>query len=306
MDIHTRQLRYFLELARCLNFTKAATNLYIAQPALSQQIAELEKQLGATLFVRNSRSVELTAAGKILQSACPEILLKLESVQQQILCAQAGLRGSLKIGYLYVFQPLLPAIIQEFRRLYPDIALEFYNGNLKELQMALENRDIDIAFSWINCQEIPEGSLASYNILWKENLCLVAHKDHPFVTTGCQDFSMLESENFILIDDSATPGYQFMARKASSVAGFFIKHRTCAKDFPSILVQIQAGIGVSILPGNTQDFPLNSSSNLVFTTISRKCMDFGAIWFSDSANPVLPLFLDLLDNSADQVFKVHP
>ena len=295
LDIHTRQLRYFMELAKCLNFTKAATNLYIAQPALSQQIADLEKQLGVTLFERNSRSVVLTPAGEILRNACPEILGKLESVRQEVLWAQAGLRGSIKIGYLYIFQPVLPAIAQEFRKLYPDVALEFYSGNLKELEMALENRDIDIAFSWVNSSEFPENSAATYHVLWREDLCVAVHKDHPFALSGGRDYSLIENEPFILIDENTAPGFQYMARKASTEAGFLIKNQTICKDFTSIIVQIEAGMGVSVLPYGMRAFNARSAENIVFVPIKKDCMDFGVVWYEDSRNAVLSLFLDLLE-----------
>lgn len=299
LDIHTRQLRYFMELAKCLNFTKAAMNLYIAQPALSQQIADLEKQLGVTLFERNSRSVVLTSAGRILESACPEILGKLDSVRQQVLWAQAGLRGSLKIGYLYVFQPILPGIVQEFRRLYPDVGLEFYSGNMKELEIALENRDIDIAFSWINHLDMPQDTTAAHSVLWREDLCVVTRKDHPFVTSGGRDYSLLENETFILIDDSASPGFPFMARKTSSEAGFLIKNQTSSKEFSSIIVQVEAGMGVSILPGGMKSFSMCPTDNIAFVPIKEKCMGFGVVWYPDSKNAVLPLFLDLLDKPTE-------
>ena len=295
MDIHTRQLRYFMELAKCLNFTKAATSLYIAQPALSQQIADLEKQLGVTLFERNSRSVALTPAGEILRNACPEILNKLESVRQEVLWAQAGLRGSIKIGYLYMFQPVLPAIAQEFRKLYPDVALEFYSGNLRELETALENRDIDIAFSWVNASEFPDNTAASYNVLWREDLCVAVHKDHPFARSGGRDYSLLENEPFILIDENTAPGFQFMARKASSEAGFLLKSYTTSKEFTSIVVQVEAGMGISVLPSGMKTFNARSAENTLFFPFGKDCMDFGVVWFDDSRNAVLSLFQDLLE-----------
>lgn len=284
-----------MELAKCLNFTKAATNLYIAQPALSQQIADLEKQLGVTLFERNSRSVVLTPAGEILHAACPEILGKLESVRQEVLRAQAGLRGSIKIGYLYIFQPILPGIAQEFRKFYPDVALEFYSGNLKELEKALENGDIDIAFSWVNASEFPDNTTASYHVLWREDLCVGVHKDHPFAASGGRDYSLLENEIFILIDENTAPGFQFMARKASSETGFLIKNQTTSKDFTSIIVQIEAGMGVSVLPYGMKAFNACSAEKIAFFPIQKDGMDFGVVWFEDSRNAVLSLFLDLLE-----------
>lgn len=286
-----------MELAKCLNFTKAAMNLYIAQPALSQQIADLEKQLGVTLFERNSRSVGLTPAGKVLQSACPEILSKLDGIQQQVLRAQAGLCGSLKIGYLYLFQPFLPAIVQEFRRLYPDVALEFYSGNMMELENAQKNRDIDIAFAWINAYEMPQNNAPSYSVLWQEDLCIAVHKEHPFVTSGGKDYSLLDNETFILIDETSSPGFQYMARKASSRAGFLIKKKTTAREFTSILVQVESGMGVSILPSGIQSFGACSAENIAFVPICEKCMDFGVVWYADSRNAVLSLFLDLLEDN---------
>lgn len=301
LDIHTRQLRYFMELAKCLNFTKAAMNLYIAQPALSQQIADLEKQLGVTLFERNSRSVVLTPVGKILQSACPEILNKLESVKQQVLWAQAGLRGSIKIGYLDVFQPILPAIVQEFRQLYPDVALEFYSGNLKELKAALENRDVDVGFAWINVRAMPQTNPPSYNILWQEDLCIAVCKDHPFATSGGTDYSLLENETFILIDDSTSPGFQFIAQEVSSEAGLLIKNLKNSKKFGSIIMQVEAGMGVSILPSRMKSFTFCATENIVFIPLKRECMDFGIAWYPDSKNATLPLFLELLEKTVDAV-----
>lgn len=301
MDIHTRQLRYFMELAKCLNFTKAAMNLYIAQPALSQQIADLEKQLGVTLFDRNSRSVTLTPAGKILQGACPELLNKLDNVHKQMLCAQAGLRGRLKIGYLYLFQPLLPTLVQEFRRMYPDIALEFYSGNLMELENAQKNNDIDVAFTWINFEDMPQANAPAVNVLWKDDLCVAVHKNHPFALSGGTDVSLLEKETFILIDDSSTPGFQYMARKASTEAGFLIKDKISCKEFSSIMLQVESGIGVSLLPKGMHTFGFGASENIRFFPIKANCMDFGVVWLRDSKNAVLSLFLDLLEKSADKI-----
>lgn len=274
-------------------------NLYIAQPALSQQIAELEKQLGVTLFERNSRSVTLTSAGEILQAACPDILNKLDSVQQEMLCAQAGLRGSLKIGYLYVFQPLLPSVVQKFRKLYPDVALEFYSGNLKELEIALENRDIDLAFSWINEADISPNSPAAYQLLWHEDLCIAVQKDHPFARSGGKDYTLLKDETFVLIDESTSPGFQYMARKASTEAGFLIKNKITSKEFTSIIVQVEAGIGVSILPSGIKSFGVCANENIAFIPIQKDGMSFGVIWYNDSRNAVLPLFLDLLEKTVD-------
>lgn len=297
LDIHTRQLRYFMELAQCLNFTKAAMNLYIAQPALSQQIADLEKQLGVTLFERSSRSVTLTPAGKILQSACPEIFSKLDSVEQQVLRAQAGLRGSIKIGYIDAFQPILPRIMLKFRQLYPDIAQEFYYGTLKELKLALENGDIDVAFAWINPPAFPQNHIPDHMALWQEDLCIAVHQEHPFARSGGTDYTLLENEPFIMIDDSTSPGFQSMAQEAAREVGFTIRNQTVTRQFATIVMQVEAGMGASILPSRTCSFTFCPADHIVFYPIKKDCLDFGAVWYGDSKNATLPLFLDSLEKT---------
>lgn len=283
-----------MELAKCLNFTKAAMNLYLAQPALSQQIADLEKQLGVTLFERNSRSVTLTPAGEILQNACPSILMKLEEIEKQLLRAKAGLRGSVKIGYTVVFQPILSRLLQEFRQLYPDIALDIYTDQLSVLKGALDSGDIDLAFTWINHKELPQKRPLAYHVLWKEDLCLVLRKDHPFVTSDSPDYSLLENDTFIMSEDVPNIGFRRIAFETANDIGLPIKHQVTSKQFATIIVQVETGMGVSILPAWMKNYDFYSSDNIVFIPIKEKCLDFGVVWFEDSKNAAIPLFLDLL------------
>lgn len=284
-----------MELAKCLNFTKAAMNLYLAQPALSQQIADLEKQLGVTLFERNSRSVALTPAGEILQNACPAIFNGLEDVERQLLRAKAGLRGNLRIGYIVVFQPILSSVLQEFRTLYPDISLEFYSGRLRELKNALDCGELDVAFAWINHRELPQKNPPKFHVLWQEDLCLVMRRDHPFVTSGGTDYSLLENETFIMTEDSPNLGLRQFAQDAANEVGLTLRHQVSSKQFETIVMQIETGMGVSILPAWMNNYELYTSENVVFIPLKEKCLDFGVIWNEDSKNAVLPLFLDLLD-----------
>lgn len=297
IDINTRQLRYFMELAKCLNFTKAAMNLYLAQPALSQQIADLEKQLGVTLFERNSRSVILTPAGEILQSACPEILAKLENIEQQMLRAKAGLRGSIKIGYTVVFQPVLARVLCEFRQLYPDIAVDICSGRVKELKSAMENGDVDVAFAWVNSRELPSKRSPSYNVLWQEDLCVVVHKDHPFALSNGTDYSLLNDDVFIMTDDVQDLGFRGFVQEVANEVGISIKRQTLSRQFDTIIMQVEAKMGVSILPGWMKSYTFCVSENIKYIPIKEKCMDFGVLWHEDSKNAAIPLFMDLLENT---------
>ena len=296
MDIHTQQLRHFMELAKCLNFTKAAMNLYIAQPALSQQIADLEKQLGVTLFERTSRSVSLTPAGEILQKSCPEILSRMDSVHQQLLSAQAGLRGNLKIGYLSSFQSILPGIIQKHQSFYPDVALELFCGSIKEMQTALRSQDADLVFTCLHPNILLETSGFAKQDIWQEGLSLVVRKDHPFALSGGQDYSLLRDTHFVLLDDSVVPDCQNLIQRLSHELGIPITRSSTCQSWSPIAIQIETGMSASFFSTRDSNLICAYHEDLVSFPVKENCLTYCAVWNSKSKNAALPLFLDVLES----------
>lgn len=284
-----------MELAKCLNFTKAAMNLYIAQPALSQQIADLEKQLGVTLFERTSRSVTLTPAGEILKESCPDILNKIGSIHQQLLSAQAGLRGSLKLGYSEAFQTVLPDIVHEFQENYPDVAVELFNGTLKDLQNAFRNKDADVVFTVVDQNALQEINHLSHRVLRKEGLSLIIRKDHPFITSGGHDYSLLHDETITLVHKDTAPGIQSVIQAVTGEIGIPISRLTICKTCGPIFIQAESGMCISIFPTSIADLACAHHTNLTAVPINDDCLFHCAIWNPDSKNAALPLFLDVLE-----------
>lgn len=296
MDIHIRQLRYFMELAKCLNFTKAAMNLYIAQPALSQQIAELEKQLGVTLFVRNSRSVSLTPAGQVLLDACPEIFSKLENTHKQLLLAQAGLKGSLKVGFLDNFSTILPEILYQFTQLYPEIKVDLYSSNLTDLKTLLHKGNLDVVFGFINYQDFGDD-VPDFNVLHQEDVVIAVHTSHPFAVGGCKDFSLLNNEIVLVLNDQVIPKFPQIIQGICAELGIRGNRFSYnSSTMTSILIQVEANLGIAFLPSELK--PLGHK-NIVFVPVEGKKWDFGALWLPRNQNASLPLFLDVLEKKFD-------
>jgi DNA-binding transcriptional LysR family regulator len=122
--IELRHLRYFAAVAEELHFGRAAKRLYIAQPPLSQQIRRLEEMVGHPLLIRTSRAVKLTEAGAALLERAKRTLSRVSEDLAFTRRVGLGETGSLRVGFIAsAMQTKLPAILNAYRRLYPDVEL---------------------------------------------------------------------------------------------------------------------------------------------------------------------------------------
>lgn len=144
MDIRT--LRYFLVTAQERNFTKAANKLCMAQPPLSRQIKLLEEELGVTLFIRNSRQLQLTEEGYFLKQQAEEILLLIEKTEHQLEKMGNNDYGTISIGATESCGgSILPHLIEGFHEVAPHIRFQIWTGNSDEIQERLEKNLVDVA-----------------------------------------------------------------------------------------------------------------------------------------------------------------
>ena len=301
MDIHLQQLRYFLELANQLNFTKAAMNLSIAQPALSQQIADLEKQLGVTLFERTSRSVSLTPAGEILKKAAPALLAKINTIHKQLLSAQAGMLGNLKIGYTSSFQTGLPNVLKNHETFYPDVAVELFCGTIRDMQTAILNQDADVVFSVLHDEMSFLHRGLAHKLLWQEDLHFIMRRDHPFALSGGTDYSLLQDSTFCLLDDNCIPDFGSLVHSIFDEIGFSAKTITTSYTWGPILIQLENKNAVSVFSTHDCSQFCSYNKELISFPIKKNCLSFCVIWDPKSTNAALPLFLDVVETSHNNV-----
>ena len=143
-----RQLRYFSTLAEELNFTRAAKKLHVSQPPLSLQIANLEQELGAQLFHRTSRSVELSEAGKAFWPHVRAILERVDEARHHVQRVAEGLEGRVKIGLAGShFLGPLPHFISEFRSLRPQVDIVLHEMMPADHLQALRDGAVDISLT---------------------------------------------------------------------------------------------------------------------------------------------------------------
>ncbi|MBT2653969.1 LysR family transcriptional regulator [Bacillus sp. ISL-18] len=303
MDI--RQLRYFITVAEHLNFTKAANQLYVAQSAISHQIADLEEQVGVKLFIRNKRSVQLTPAGAVFLKEAMEIVEKTSGAIEKAKQTDAGVIGNLSIGFLSVHvRSFLPGVIKRFRELYPKVELHLNHFPSKMLKEALEEGEIDIALTQpTGLHRIEEIEIRT---VAKERYCIVMNENHPLASRKTIKLVDLETEPFIIHNrhDSPIGSYDFIVHLCEQ-NGLTPRIVSQPRFVDTVPVLVESEIGISILP---KSFEAVSSPSLRFIEIDgMEGHDFELVmaWKKNNLNPSISMFLDVLaeSNSKTMNFK---
>ena len=216
-----RQLRYFTKAAETLNFSDAAKCLNIAQSSLSQQVKQLEDELGTQLFIRSSHSVRLTEAGEMMLPFALRTLHEAESCVDRIHDLQKLLTGTLNIGVTHSFSPILTESVISFMKMYRTIKLNIVYKQMNELMELLAKREIDFVLAFRPLQPMPD---VESHILFQNALSAIVGKHHPLASK--EKISIAELEKYEL----ALPSKGLQARKAFD---------SIAPDFNSFNIRIE-------------------------------------------------------------------
>ena len=239
--IDLRRLRSFVVVAEELHFGRAAQRLHIAQPPLSQQIRLLERDLGAQLFNRNRRQVELTAAGRLLLAHARPLLEQAERVESLVALAGAGKAGFLAIGFVAsAAYEAMPATVRAFRERQPEVELRLEEGHSAELEADLNAGRIDVAF----VRRPVADRRFVVDALADERLVAALPADHPAAGASALRVGALAGEGFVMVSRLIGAGYRDDVEGVCREAGFVPRVVQEATDMHTIVALVGAGIGV--------------------------------------------------------------
>jgi len=254
------QLRYFLQVAERGNFTRAAEDLLLSQPALSRSIQKLESELGQPVFERKTRSVALTEAGTLLQARAQQVLSILEDTKAEI--TDDGQSGQIRIGAIPTVAPyFLPEVLRKFSREYPKAMLVVQEQTTDQLLKACTQGELDLA---IVALPIPAKYL-EIEPLFEEELLLVLPPEHPLTEKSRIRLSDVEPFPFVLLDEAHCLSDNIMS---------FCRQRSfqpVTVDRTSQLTMVQELVslshGVSMIPAMARQ--LDQSDRRVYRSLSR-------------------------------------
>ncbi|ALH95458.1 LysR substrate-binding domain-containing protein [Acinetobacter equi] len=197
-----RHLRYFIAVAEELNFTKAAQRMFTVQPSLSQQIKDLETEVGVQLLIRSNRKVELTPEGHaFLKQARLSLEYADKAVSDARLVAQSN-RSHLNIGFVPVAEmKVFPYIMPKIRAQFPEIKISFHSLTDSEQFKALKKGEVDIAFT----RYVDQSKDIETIQVFDEPLTLIVPKDSLEADLPHISIKMFNQQKFVISDELASP-----------------------------------------------------------------------------------------------------
>jgi len=241
-----RHLKYFMAVAEELNFTRAAAKLFIAQPPLSRQIKELETELGARLFNRNNKRVELTDAGKYFRKEVEQLLQQLEKVKLTTYKIATSTSGEFRIGYISsTFSGVIAALLEHLTQLYPYVNFKLFEMPTIQQIKALEIGNLDLG--------ILRGPLRSpkiETIRWFKDGYVIVYNRKLQVIENEEDILKLSKAKFAFFNKAYAPQYYQSLLEICAKYGFVPNVVHESNNINSIIQLVKKGLGISILPGS--------------------------------------------------------
>ncbi len=286
-----RHLRYFVTLAEELHFGKAAEKLHIAQPPLSQQIRQLETELGFDLFHRTKRKVELSEAGKAFLTEVQQIFRQLEQAIFLGRQTSRGEIGQLVIGFVSsAAYNILPDILRNFRNHVSGVNLELHELTTDEQLRWFQLGRIDVGFVR---PPVDENTYKS-KIVFQESLIIALPQNHPLANQDKVSLQSLKNESFILFPRFLAPGLYDLIISFCQQVGFSPKVAQEAIQMQTIVSLVAAEIGVAIVPESLQNLQRTGVAYKSFVE-ETALVSIAMIWRKDDVSVVLGRFLEVVE-----------
>ncbi len=262
MDI--QRIRYFLEVARQKNFSRAAEACFVSQPSLSQQIKKLEEEVGGELFVRSRARVRLSPLGEAFLEHAQAIMAQVATAEEFVAEKKEQIERTLRFGAIPTVAPYwIPAMFTTIRRARPDVRLELVERQTGPLLEALRLGEID--FALLSPPLEVEQELDSIRLA-KDELLLTLPKAHPLARRKSVDPAALREAKMILLEGSHCLSQQTAA--ICEEIGLRTDLQIRSSQIDTLLCLVEAGFGFTLTPRVAAR--ANAHRELVFRPIAPK------------------------------------
>jgi len=282
-----RHLRYFVAVAEELHVGRAAERLHIVQPALSRQIAALERELDVKLFDRSGGRMVLTVAGVALLEEALVILRRVEKAVAETKSIARGELGSLEIGFVGpAMWSVLPPILREYRQRFPGVRFHVHETPITQQMRQLREGSIDVGF----IRPSSYDETIACETVWREHFIVGLPDNHPQTRCDRVDLADLANEPFVMIRRADAPAFHDRFIELCHSYGFTPSVVEEAASMAALHL-VAAGIGVTILPDSVSSRPW---PGLAFRPLTRpgREIELAVAYRRNRDSPTLDAFID--------------
>ena len=289
MEVHKAQA--FLAVAEELHFGRAAKRLHMAQPPLSRLIRQLESELGATLFERNTRHVTLTPQGEALLEPARELVMLAQRMKDVVRRSQAGETGRVRLGFAGAsVNQAVGELARQVRRRRPGISLELYSSQFSYLGLEKVLDDsLDIV---IGRWDFLPAEISS-RLVALEELLIALPESHPLADRETVDVEDLAGEAWIVLPGGAGATLPNRLNTLAMNAGFVPRIVQVAPDSWTLVVLVGAGMGISLILSSVRDNVPSRGVVYKPLTQEQKPVEVCLLWRRGDANPALQSVIEI-------------
>jgi DNA-binding transcriptional LysR family regulator len=291
--VELRHLRYFVAVAEELHFGRAAERLRIAQPPLSRQIRDLEREIGAPLFERVPRGVELTPAGRAFLPEARLTLAQAERAQRSAQRAAKGETGRLRVGFVEAatHSGILPDVLSFFRAHLPSVGLSLFELDPLRQAEAFQDGRIDVGI--LHSPPLDAARWLRVEPIYTEPVILALPKTHALAARSRLTLASLANESFVSIPRVTAPEMFDDIIASCRSAGFSPRIVQEAAGWHTLASLVGAGVGVGVVPRSIAEF---QQAAVVYRSVRGLDveMSLAAVWKRSERSPVRERFVTAL------------
>ncbi len=297
MHLTLRQLKVFESVARHLNYTRAAAELHLTQPAVSMQVKQLEQSLGTALFEQLGKRIHLTEAGREVLSYARTITQQLDELEA-VLNRQKGLAGGrLRISVATTANYFVPTLLGSFSRRYPEVTVSLDVTNRESLLQQLSENLVDLVIMG----RPPAEADVEAEVFLENPLVIVAPPEHPLARMKKIPLKRLQEETFLVREPGS--GTRIAMERFFSERGMYLKTGMEVGSNEAIKQSVQAGLGLGLLSRATVDQELTLGQLVVLDVAEFPIMRH---WYmvhrrGKRLSPVAQAFRDFVLSEAKQL-----
>lgn len=293
-----RHIRYFCAVADWQGFNRAARALRVSQSAISEQILDLEREIGTRLLNRKQRSLSLTPAGEIFLEEARKILADAERAIDRARRTGRGEIGALRTGFLvWGASSFLPRVIREFRDLHPGVRLSLVEMLPAAQSEALLRGTLDVGFT--RPLQPPYAASLRSETLFHDPLIAVLPADHPRARDPLP-LRALADEPFVLCEREISPTLFDKITSLCALAGFSPRIAQTSNVLSSVLALVEAGEGVTLIPSSLRNARF---SDLAFCPLSEPqgTIELVMAWSPEREGALRTAFLEFVRSRKELV-----